>query len=464
VNEETRLNPTETTTPVPATASGAAAAPTLGSLTHAEIAALAKRSGDSDFLSKRRAAAWSFCQETPFPSRLAELWRRTDISNFKWNDLAAIGTPHATVKSAPALPAALQEAIGPAEERTALLVQIDSGVVFNEPSPELAAKGVTFGSIAEVARAKPALVEKYLNATVRAEESRFTGLNAALGTGGAFLHVPKGVHVERPIRIVVSRETPNLVQFPHIVVVLEEGAEATVIEEYVSAGEPGVGVCVGVTEIVVGDAANLHFATFQRWAGNVHHFGTERVRVGRDGRFHWTVAELGGKLRKGDYEMHLEGEGSEAKLSGCYFGNEKQHFDFHTYQNHKVGHSVSDLLFKGALRGRARTIYQGLIKIHPDAQRSDAYQANRNLILSDKARADSIPSLEIEANDVRCTHGATVGQVDEDQLFYLMARGLTRHEAELLVIGGFFAPVLDRIPAESLRALVTAAVERKAEG
>jgi Fe-S cluster assembly protein SufD len=184
--------------------------------------------------------------------------------------------------------------------------------------------------------------------------------------------------------------------------------------------------------------------------------------VGRDARFHWTFAGLGSKLSKVDMEMHLDGEGSEAKFSGCYFGNEAQHFDFHSFQNHRMGHSLSDLLFKGALRGRARMVYQGLIKVHKDAQRSDAYQANRNLILSNKARADSIPSLEIEANDVRCTHGATVGQVDEDQLFYLMARGLPRREAEQLLIRGFFEPVLERIPTESLRALVTEAVERKA--
>ena len=435
----------------------------LGSLTAADVTALGRDAGDTDALVKRRAAAWAYAEKTAFPSRLEELWRRTDISNFKWNDVLVGGAPHAAVKAA-ALPEHLHEAVGPAEERSALIVQIDGSTVVFEALPELAAKGVTFAPIAEAARQKPELVEKYLNATVRADENRFTALTAALRTGGAFLHVPKGVTVDRPIRIVITRTSPNVAQFPHIVVALEERAAATVIEEYVSAGEAGVGVCVGITELSVGDAANLQYATFQRWGSNVHHFGTERVRVGRDSRFHWTVAELGGKLRKGDYEMHLEGEGAEAKLSGCYFGSETQHFDFHTFQNHKVGHSVSDLLFKGALRGRARTIYQGLIKIHPDAQRSDAYQANRNLILSDKARADSIPSLEIEANDVRCTHGATVGQVDEDQLFYLMARGLTRHEAELLVIGGFFAPVLDRIPADSLRALVTAAVERKAEG
>jgi Fe-S cluster assembly protein SufD len=439
-------------------------APRLGSMTKKDIAALATRSGDTEFLAARRAAAWERCQDTPFPSRLEELWRRTDMSSVKWDDLVPYRAAHPTVTSAASLPASLQEAIGPAEERSALLVQIDSEIVYAEQADEFAAKGITFGTIAEAARQNPALVERYLGATVRPVENRFMALNAALRTGGAFLHVPKGVHVDRPIRIVVSRETPGLAQFPHIVVAIEAGAEATVIEEYVSAGEPGIGVCDGVTELTVGDGATLHFATFQRWGGNVYHFGTERVRVGRDGRFHWTVTELGGKLRKADFEMFLEGEGAEAKLSGCYFGSETQHFDFHTYQNHKSGHSTSDLLFKGALRGRARMIYQGLIKIHPDAQRSDAYQANRNLILSNKARADSIPSLEIEANDVRCTHGATVGQVDDEQLFYLMSRGLTRHEAELLVIGGFFTPVLDRIPAESLRALVTAAVERKADG
>jgi Fe-S cluster assembly protein SufD len=161
-------------------------------------------------------------------------------------------------------------------------------------------------------------------------------------------------------------------------------------------------------------------------------------------------------------ELHLEGEGAEGKFSGCYFGNESQHFDFHTFQNHVVGNTTSDLLFKGALRGRARTIYQGLIRVHKNAQRSDAYQANRNLILSDKARADSIPSLEIEANDVRCTHGATVGQVDDEQLFYLMARGLAKPDAERLIISGFFEPVLERIPSPTLRALVTEAMDQKA--
>lgn len=461
------MNPTETMAPE-RTETGL----TLGALTKEAIAERAKRAGEPEILARRRAEAWAFCEKTPFPGRLEELWRRTDISALKWDRVQVAGgdgadAPGAVgagarLRSSEELPAALREEVGPASERSALLVQIDSNVVLAEEDPDLAQNGVTVLPIAEAARKSPLLVERLLGRTVRFDESRFTGLNAALLAGGALIHVPAGVQVPRPIRVVVSRRAEGAGTFPHVIVALERGASATVIEDYFSGAGDGGGVHVGVSEITVDEGANLHLATLQRWAGNVHHFGVERVRVARDAKFHWTFAGLGGKLTKLDMEMHLDGPGTEAKFSGCYFGNETQHFDFHTFQNHVVGHSLSDLLFKGALRGRARTVYQGLIKVHKDAQRSDAYQANRNLILSDKARADSIPSLEIEANDVRCTHGATVGQVDDEQLFYLMARGLARAEAEQLIIEGFFEPVLERIPAESLRALVTQAVERKA--
>ena len=369
---------------------------------------------------------------------------------------------HPVVGTVAELPASLRVEIGPREERSALLVQLDSNAILIERDPELLKRGVVVMPVLQAAREHPGLVEKFLGRTVRPDESRFTALAAALESGGAFVYVPDGVTIERPIQMVFSRETPDAGTFPHVVIALGERAEAAVIEEYVSHGEAGVGVNVGATEVTVGQGASLRLATFQRWGDNVYHFGTERVRIGRDARFAWTYTALGGKLTKVDLEMHLDGEGSEAKFSGCYFGNGTQHFDFHTFQNHNVGHSISDLLFKGALRDRARMVYQGLIKVHKDAQRSDAYQANRNLLLSEKARADSIPSLEIEANDVRCTHGATVGQVDEEQLFYLRSRGLPRPEAERMIVQGFFEPVLERIPAESLRTAVTAAVERKA--
>ncbi len=451
------MNPTEMLTP-PRTQEPLR----IGALTADQIASLSALREEPALLAKRRAEAWSYCEKTPLPSRMEELWRRTDISRLNWDSVVAVGEPHRVVASTSELPAGLRAEIGPREERSGLLVQLDSNAVFVELDASLAKLGVIAMPLLEAARLYPALLERYLGRTVRFDESRFTGLGAALQSGGAFVHVPDGVKVPRPIQLLFSRQSPDLGTFPHVIVSVGAQAEATVIEEYFSAGEAGVGVHVGATEVTVGSGGSLHLATFQRWGGNVYHFGTERARVARDARFHWTFAALGGKLTKMDLEMHLDGEGSEAKFSGCYFGNETQHFDFHTYQNHIVGHSTSDLLFKGALRGRARMVYQGLIKVHKDAQRSDAYQANRNLLLSEKARADSIPSLEIEANDVRCTHGATVGQVDEEQIFYLRSRGLPRPDAERMLIGGFFEPVLERIPAESLRAAVTDAVERKA--
>ena len=451
------MNPAETMTPMTAQE-----AVRIGALTPDHVAALSRRAEEPEFLARRRAEAWAFCEKTPFPARTEELWRRTDITSLQWNSILAARDPHPMIADPAGLPASLRVEIGPREERSALLVQLDSSPVLLETDEALEKLGVVVLPIAEAARLHPALVERTLGRTVRFDESRFTALSAALLDGGAFIHVPDGVTVPRPIQILFSRQTPDLGVFPNVVLSLGARAEASVIEEYVSAGEPGVGVTVGTTEVTVGEGATLHLATFQRWGAGVYHFGTERVRVARDARFHWTYTALGGKLTKADLEMHLDGEGSEAKFSGCYFGNGTQHFDFHTFQNHSVGHSTSDLLFKGALRDRARMVYQGLIKVHKDAQRSDAYQANRNLLLSEKARADSIPSLEIEANDVRCTHGATVGQIDEEQIFYLMSRGLPRPDAERMILQGFFEPVLERIPADSLRTTVTAAIERKA--
>jgi Fe-S cluster assembly protein SufD len=435
--------------------------PRLGAVTAERILKESRRVDEPEFLARRRAAAWAHWERTPFPARTDELWRRTDIGSLNWETLLPARDEHPAADSVEALPAFLREELGPAAERSALLVQLDSNGVLAELDPALRARGVTVLPMAEAARKHPARVEKALGSIVRFDESRFTALTAALQSGGAFVHIPAGVTVPKPIELVFSRQCPDLATFPHVVVALEPGSEAVVIEEYVSPGEPGTGANVGTTEVSVAEGAQLHLATFLRWGPSVWHFGTERVRIQRDGRFHWTVAALGGKLTKVDLEMHLDGQGSEGRFSGCYFGSETQHFDFHTFQNHRAGNSTSDLLFKGALRGRARTVYQGLIKVHKDAQRSDAYQANRNLLLSPKARADSIPSLEIEANDVRCTHGATVSQIEEEQLFYLMARGLTQREAEHMIVLGFFEPVLERIPLQSLRSAVTSVVERK---
>jgi Fe-S cluster assembly protein SufD len=217
----------------------------------------------------------------------------------------------------------------------------------------------------------------------------------------------------------------------------------------------------GAAEIYLKPGSLVRYIWLQDWGRNVWNFSTQRAILEQDSVLQWYVGAFGSRLTKANLEVALMGRGARAELAGLFFADGQQHMDHHTYQNHLSGLTGSDLLFKGALRDRARSVYQGLIRIHKDAQRSDAYQNNRNLLLSRQARADSIPSLEIEANDVRCTHGATAGPVEEEHVFYLMSRGLSRREAEHLIVDGFFDEVLQRLPLERVRERLREAVIRK---
>jgi len=245
------------------------------------------------------------------------------------------------------------------------------------------------------------------------------------------------------------------------VVVVGARARATVIEELLSETAAAPSFHTGATEVFVGEDAKLVYATLQDWGRNVFHYSNQRARIARGGELQWIQTLLGARMTKTNSYFALDGSGAQAFVHGFMFGDTTQHFDLHTLQKHLKDHTTSDLLVKVALKDRARSVYQGLIQVSEGAQRTDAYQANRNLLLSGKARADSIPGLEILANDVRCTHGATIGQIDEEQLFYLMARGLARLDAQRLIVEGFFAPVLDRIPLEAVRDRLRQAIERK---
>jgi len=202
----------------------------------------------------------------------------------------------------------------------------------------------------------------------------------------------------------------------------------------------------------------------QDWGHNVFEFSHQRARVDANGQLDWVTGQMGGKLIKAFMEIDLDGAGSWGRMSGLYFPDGQQLMDLDTQQNHNAPHTTSDLLFKGVLKDQARSVWQGMIKALPGAQKTDGFQANRNMILGRQARADSIPGLEIQADDVRCTHAAAVGQIEEELLYYLMSRGIPRHEAEKLVVDGFFVPVLDRIPFENVRDRMMAYVERKLLG
>jgi Fe-S cluster assembly protein SufD len=252
------------------------------------------------------------------------------------------------------------------------------------------------------------------------------------------------------------------VDLGHTLVVLEEGAEATLVRETASAGRGGApGLHVGALEVIQARGSRFQLVNIQNWDDSTWHFSRERAVLGRDAAIQWTVGAVGSRLAKVNQEVALAGEGADAQVNGVMFTAGRQHLAYFTRQDHIAPHTTSDLLYKAGLKGHSRVVWKGMIRVEKDAQRTDAYQKDDNLILSDAARADSIPGLEIEANDVRCTHGATAGRVDEDMIFYSQARGVPRDQAIRLIVEGFFANVYDRIALEPVRETLRQAVAAK---
>jgi Fe-S cluster assembly protein SufD len=230
------------------------------------------------------------------------------------------------------------------------------------------------------------------------------------------------------------------------------------MSETSSLSETAGGLHLGAIEILQQPGSNLRFVKLQDWGQNVWHFAHQKVDVDRDATLQWTVAALGGKLSKVNQTVELIGEGASCQVNGVMFAERKQHVAYHTLQHHAAPHCRSDFLYKAALQDKARTVWRGMIKVEPEAQKTDGYQRNDNLLLSGNCRADSIPGLEINADDVRCTHGATSGMVDEELIFYAQCRGLTRKEAIRLIVSGFFQQVFDRITIDSVREALSQAI------
>jgi len=320
---------------------------------------------------------------------------------------------------------------------------------------------VIFTDLATAAKQHPEVLSKVLGQIVKTDEGKFAALAGALARNGVLLYVPKGVVVEQPLHSVLWGPGEGLAYFSHLLIWVEDGASVTYVHEAASPTEEVQTMHAGIVEIHVGDAANLRFVELQSWGEHVWNFSHERAEIGRDGQLDWIFGALGSQLTKNFSEITLNGEGSTGRMSGFYFTDGKQHLDHDTQQNHMAPNTTSDLLFKGALEENSRSVWQGMIYVAPDAQKTDGYQANRNLVLSDKARADSIPGLEILADDVRCTHGATVGKVDDTEMFYLQSRGIPEKEARRLIVEGFFDPIMQRIPFEGVRERFQQAIVRK---
>lgn len=337
------------------------------------------------------------------------------------------------------------------------------GADFSPPFavPDLTKRGVIFSDFATALRQHPQLVEKHFMAgVVPARSGKFAALHAAFWTHGTFLYVPAGVELKMPLRTEFRAAGKNAAHFAHTLIVVERHAKLTYLDHYKSSTEEGQGLFDGVTEIVLGEGASLVYAAEQQWGRHVWDVSARRAVLARDANLTWLNLGLGGAASKMRLEAVLDGAGASVELLGVTVAQPGQTICYDTLQDHRVPYTKSNLLFKAAVKERAHTAYEGTIRVHKAAQKTDAYQASRNLLLKEDARADATPILEIEANDVRCTHGATVGPVDPEQLLYLRSRGLSVDSATRLMMRGFFDQAMRYIPDEILRDELWQAVDQ----
>ena len=398
---------------------------------------------------RERAAALSASLDLPqYKGRAG--WEFTDISAL---DLAAYSP--ASAGDAGALERA--EALFQGLEAPYVLTQVDASTV---AVPEDLPAGVTVCSLERAAAEHAALVERHLGKIVT-DEDAFTARNEASFSGGAFVHVAAGTVLDRPILITAVQGAERSALDWRTLIVVEDGAQAEVWEQYLSANAEQDSVFNTVVELVVGENARLRFVCGQALSERSWIFGTQRAEVARDGALDWVALGFGSARGKVRMETKLAGPGADGRVTGAYASHGRQHVDFDTTQEHAAPHTTSDLAFRGVLQGRSEAVWRGNIIVDPGAQQTDAFQESRNLLLSKRAHADAIPGLEIQANDVRCTHAAAIAQIDPEQLFYLKSRGLREETAKRLVIEGFLAALVERFEAGPVREVLGGALERR---
>jgi Fe-S cluster assembly protein SufD len=392
------------------------------------------------FVQSIRKQAFEEFRALPIPSQETEEWRYTDLSDFDLSFRAHV----------------------PGHNGHPAVAAHGSSTAMTTSNQEVKSLGVIFGDLDEAAEEHPELVEPHLHRIVPTSRTKFTALHGAFRTGGTFLYVPAGVTIELPLQTVTYLDADGTAVFPHSLVVVGDDADVTFIDRY-SSPDLGRAFSDSIAEIVVGKAARVRYVSIQEWGSGVTHLGIQRATIDRDADFRSLAVGFGASLARAEAEAILEGAGAFSEMLGIFFADEDQHFDHRSEQDHVAPNCTSDLLYKGALRDRSRGVYSGWVHVRPNAQKTNAMQTSRNIILSDSAFARSIPNLEIEANDVRCGHAASVGPVEEEQLFYLMSRGIPRAEAEKLIVFGFFNEVLDRVTLEQVRTSAARAIEAELE-
>lgn len=413
-------------------------------------------SSEPDWLKNQRANAWKQFDALGWPTRSQEDWMRSDLRGFKLDRYAFPADQTAKSLAESGIAQWLKEGITPAGS----LETLDGTAISESLSESAVAKGVIFGDLSRIASEHPELVETYLGTVIDGDQDKFAALHTAAWSGGHFLYVPKGVQVDEPLYVSAGL-TDGACDIGRTLIVLDEGAEATFLYEANSSDPGAKGFHAGGVEIVVKSGAHLRYVNLQDWGRGVWNFAHHRATVDRDASIQWTVAALGSKFSQVSQKVSLVGEGAYSQVNGVLFTQERQQLTYNTHQHHHAAHCRSDFLYKAALQDQSRTVWRGMIGVDPGAQKTDGYQRNDNLLLSDQARADSIPGLEILADDVRCTHGSTSGKVDEELIFYAQSRGFTRKEAVRMIVTGFFQQIFDRITIESVREALGLSIARQ---
>jgi Fe-S cluster assembly protein SufD len=411
------------------------------------------------FLEERRKAALEVFEREPLPT-----WRRsgfwtTSLRKLRLDELEP--RRYDAVGSIDELSPVVSEAIG-GEELAGLIVQRGASTVYTELDPAAAEQGVIVMPLEQAFEQHPELVQRWYMKRLSENEGKFPAASAAFWTGGAFVYVPRDVVVDKPIQVVWLIDEPGTAQYAHTLAIVDEGSKAYIREYGVAPDFEGQALHAGGFELYCRPSSNVKLAHFQDWGGGeVHDISTKRVEIAADAHCGWVPTLLGGHLTKQTLDIVTHERGSDMRQNGLYFTEGNEHLDIFTTDLHEAGDTTGDTVWKGALTGESRASYEGLIEIVFGAQNSHTYLQTHSMLLSPKAKADSIPSLIVKTDNVSASHGGTVGEVDEDQVFYMMTRGVPRLEAVRILVEGYFEEVIQKLGDERLEELVRGRIAGK---
>ncbi len=425
----------------------------LNSLSREMISALAAERREPGWMLQRRLTAWDAFEKLEMPSS-----RYTQVRGLPLEQLSLAG---ATEEGSKASPKALDELLKNRDQADGLLVHLDGWLVHSELSDELTHRGVLFMDLARALAEHPELVERYLESPDPTD--KMMALQRALCTGGLLLYVPKGVEVHKPLRAINLITRPKIGLFQHVLIIAESSSHVSYVEELGSLHDQldGPSAYSSVTTVHVGEGAQVDIAGVQNWDPQIFSFTQRQSLVQRDGRVRWALGWLGGRMTLSHLDNILDGPGTEAEDVQIFFAGGRQHFDLTSNLIHRKPHTKGEVTVKGVLKDKSNAVFWGRIRIDPGAQQANAFQSERSLILNEGPRSVAIPSLEIEANNVRCTHAASSTQLDDEQIFYLKTRGFSDAQARKTIVDGFFEPTVSKIPLDSSQEAIRQLIDQK---